>query len=364
MINRWQKNALEGGLTFEVLCSTWLKEEVATPLLGQHTAEQLHGLSEYQIKGLANGFTRDQVTAPGFTRMHVEARRTAPEFRSILEDALVRRFSAEEWRTLLATPIVGKSSLLHRAIAGNHFDLMLAMLEMGQYTQEQLRALIARPAAVNAVMAGNLAMISTVRDICGAEQWKRYIDEPLPSDAANMEGLNCLWIALYQRKVSVVKMLREEFSPGEWIVRITTPISRDYAGLRLKAGVTPLYYAAPSGPMVAALLKGYTKQQWRQSINMPLTQAQGPDKGATPVSIADFYSADDAVKTMREGGGYSQEEWNKLPKGRKWNIPFLIGFGWPGLSKNAIAEGSSAVSESVENTATLASSHSTSSGKR
>lgn len=360
----WQKNALEKGLNLEVLCSTWLNEEIATRLLGQHTAEQLDSLSEYQIKGLANGFTRDQVTVPGFTRMHVEARRATPEFRKILEDALARRFSPEEWRTLLATPIGGKNSLLYKAINGDHFDLMLAMLEVGQYTQEQLRALVPRPAAVNAVMTGNLAMISTMRDICGAEQWKRYMDDPLPSNAGNIEGLNCLWLAIYRRKVSVVKMLREEFSPDEWIVRITTPISRDYADLRLKAGFTPLYNAALSGPTVAALLEGYTKQRWRQLINMPLTQAQGPDKGATPVSIADFYSADEAIKTMREGGDYSVEEWNRLPKGRKWEIPFLIEFGWPGLSKNAIAEGSSAVSESVENTAALASSHITSSGKR
>jgi hypothetical protein len=339
----WQRNTLQRGFTFRDLCSHWMSpHHVIQVERGQQTVEQLRGLINDQVVGLANGFTLAHVRSGWFTRLRVEA--AQPPFNAVivgnaslenvLKDMLRVRadtvISAELWRSIFLAPPAWSGGVplppawidktpLYLAASYGHVATLRAMFVFGGFTPEGCRAIINKPlmrgdfagrtpfyaAASNGGAAAVLALGQAGN--CTPQQWRSLIESPLLQ--GTHAGMTPLYAAAINDQAAVISIMRRVggYTPAAWRVQITAPL------LRGAQGVTPLYAVAKEG-RVAALnamrWAGEMEQEWQKLISKPLEG--GSESGRTPFYAAAVHGHIAVIKVMREIGGYTAQQWREL----------------------------------------------------
>lgn len=331
----WQRNALRLGFTFSDLCSRWMSLHHRVQVENrQQTVQQLRDLMGYQVVGLANGFTLDQVRSNWFTPLHAEAAQPPFDVHVIgltsLDDILKRMLDINittvvaplGWRDIFSTPESGETETpIYFTASYGHAVMLRTMRAAGDYTPVAWRNLIVRPlthgpfegrtpfyaAASNGGAAAVLALGQEGN--CTPQQWRSLIEGPLIGGTA--AGTTPLYAAAINNQSAVITVMRRVggYKPAQWYARISAPLTQDP-----HIGATPLYAAASRGHI--AVLKAMrwagsdTEQEWQALFAKPLES--GPEAGRTSFYAAAVHGHIAVIKFMLEAGGYTWQQWREL----------------------------------------------------
>lgn len=221
-----QQQALQLGFTWLDLLSSWMSLEHVKIFDqpaeegSQWTVENLRGLQDYQVEGLAKGFSLENVKADWFAPIHVRKTTLVSSHRQDWDAEESVEMTVEESKAHTMTPDKdsGQTPLYFAARLGITTEFS-DLLQEGEFTSEECKKLFTRPLAWGphegmtpffiAVLCGHADILITMLDAgeFTLEQRRKLITEPLKS--GSYAGKTPLLIAARLSCKTVLKVMQD-----------------------------------------------------------------------------------------------------------------------------------------------------------